>query len=346
MSDRVHLRRRPGRKTWEVHFTLNGKRKFRALGTTDRRIAEDLRAEMEVKLRRRELRLPREIPVESALEEYLVYQTGRRSPHGLRTDEGYLRRAIRSLGIEDLQKLQAADVIRYLVELSGLGRKPKTLNRVRESLHTFCSWAVDLDYLQSNPVGRVKRYPESAPEISYLPRADHEPLLQAFRERDPLLLPIVAVCLYAGVRRAEAIWLEVGDLDLRAGFLRIRAKRTGENGWQPKTRRNRAVPIAPALDSILRETSSPGSADSWAFLSPQGCRWDGDNLYDRFKRVVRAAGFPKLTLLDLRHTFGTMHAMNGKATWIIANWMGNSEQMVRRHYAAFIVEETRADVAF
>ena len=124
---------------------------------------------------------------------------------------------------------------------------------------------------------------------------------------------------WESMRVRDMLRLSVGDLDLQNGYLRIRAKRAGEIGWQPKTRRNRVVPIAPALDSILKEVVASRSVDSWAFLSHQGCRWDGDNLYDRFKRVVKAAGYPKLTLLDLRHTFGTIHAMNGRSTWTIAN---------------------------
>ena len=72
--NRVHLRRRPGRKIWEIYFTLNGRRVFKSLKVTDKRIAEDLRADYEFKLRRRELHLPRPIPIETAKEEYWAYQ--------------------------------------------------------------------------------------------------------------------------------------------------------------------------------------------------------------------------------------------------------------------------------
>jgi len=41
---RVHLRRRPGRRTFEAYFTLDGRRVFKQLHTEDENVAEDLRA--------------------------------------------------------------------------------------------------------------------------------------------------------------------------------------------------------------------------------------------------------------------------------------------------------------
>ncbi len=343
---RVHLRRRPGRRTYEAYFTLEGRRVFKALGTDDRRLAEDLVAELEFKLRRRELHLPRPIPVETALEAYLAYQRGRRAAKGLKTDEGYLRRALAAMKVEDLQHLSPEKVRAYLAERRAAGRSATTLNRNREVLHTLGSWAVKQGYLAANPISRVERYPQAAPEIKFLRKPEQERLLALFREQDPFLLPLVATCLYAGLRRGEAIWLLAEDVDLGDGLLRVRAKHVGEEGWQPKTRRNRAVPISPALRGILEDAWAPNRNGSpWAFSSPEGCRWDEDNLTHRFISLVRRAGLP-WTLLHLRHTFGTMLAMKGIPTFTIANLMGNSELMVRRHYAAFLVDEVREDVAF
>ena len=106
-----------------------------------------------------------------------------------------------------------------------------------------------------------------------------------------------------------------------------------------------SIPPISRICSWLKGFPQGRDGSKWAFPSPRGCRWDPDNLTRRFRKVARKAGHD-VNLLDLRHTFGTMLAMKGIPTWTIANLMGNSEQMVRRHYAAFLVAEVREDVSF
>ena len=75
------------------------------------------------------------------------------------------------------------------------------------------------------------------------------------RENRPrkLWLLLASYAFYAAWdwRFLSLIWLSTVDLDLRRGFLRIRAKRSGETGWQPKTRRNRYPPtVCPTRKAI------------------------------------------------------------------------------------------------
>ncbi|MBI3820083.1 MAG: tyrosine-type recombinase/integrase [Planctomycetes bacterium] len=343
--DRVHLRKKPGRTTFEVSFTHNGKRVFQALKTSDRRAAAAIRADLEYKLRNRILQLPREIPLEAAIDAFINYQKGRRTPKGLKIDEGYLRRTLAKMGVDDLTNVTSEGVRAQFMAMRADDYKAKTINRYREVLHCFCHWAMKESYLFNNPIARVERYPEPAPEIRYLSKEEQSRAINLFRARGPQLLPLIATCLYAGLRRAEAIWLVRENIDIQAGYVRVLAKRVGDDSWQPKTRRNRAVPISPLLREILKEAFRTPSASPWAFPSPQGLRWDEDNLSQRIRGVLKNSGM-QFNLLTLRHTFGTMLAMKGIPTFKVAHLMGNSEQMVRRHYAAFIVEETKEDVAF
>jgi len=58
---------------------------------------------------------------------------------------------------------------------------------------------------------------------------------------------MVAMLIFAGLRREEILWLTHEDIDLNAsqhGMIRIRAKTIGDSIWQPKTKANRAVPIS------------------------------------------------------------------------------------------------------
>ena len=79
----------------------------------------------------------------------------------------------------------------------------------------------------------------------------------------------VAILIYAGLRREEALWLTREDLDRKAGLIRIRAKTIDGQFWQPKTGRNRAVPISTALAAVL-DKYKPSAAGPWLLPSPEG----------------------------------------------------------------------------
>lgn len=60
---------------------------------------------------------------------------------------------------------------------------------------------------------------------------------------------------------------------------------------------------------------------------------------------MRRAGLP-WTFLDLRHTFGSQLAKNDVSLIKIAQLMGNSPEIARRHYIQLVPEDMLADVEF
>jgi integrase len=127
-----------------------------------------------------------------------------------------------------------------------------------------------------NPLRRVERFKERAPEIRFLTMQQIEEQLNALRF-NPRLQTIVAMYIYAGLRREEALWLTIDDVDLSRrggghGVIRVRAKTIGDQSWQPKTRINRAVPISAALRKYLDNYIPLKSAGGWYFSSPEAKR--------------------------------------------------------------------------
>ena len=83
----------------------------------------------------------------------------------------------------------------------------------------------------------------------------------------------------------------------------------------------------------------------WLFGSPEGCRWDPDNLSRAFREVLTAAGLP-WNLLQLRHTFGSQLARKGVSLLRITKLMGNSPVIASKHYINLVPEEMADEVVF
>ncbi len=231
------------------------------------------------------------------------------------------------------------------------GLAPRTANRYREILHRLYSWSMKQGGVRMpdrlNPVADVERYKLSAPQIRFLTLAQIDEQLNALAHR-PQLHTMVATYIYAGLRREEALWLQMEDLDLSAGpngMIRIRAKDIGGEFWQPKTKRNRAVPVSSALRRWIDRHAPRFSAGGWYFPSPKGHHYDPDNFSSDLARAQRKAGL-RWTCLDFRHTFGSHLAMKGESLYKISSLMGNSPEICRRHYAALIPEAMATTVEF
>lgn len=292
---------------------------------------------------RMSLHLPgrRRLLVSETWPKYAAWQATRKDPASWARDLSYLRAFLAWSRVDDFAEVTPAAITEFLTARAAAGRGPKTLNRIREVLHTMFAWFVEQEWLEANPVRRVRRAREPAPAIRALTVPQLDALFAA--TRPDIIHPIVATIACAGLRRGEAIWLRREDLDLAEGFVRVRARR--DRAWQPKTARNRTVPISRRLRTELEQTWRPHPTSEWAFPSPKGCRWDGKNLHTRWRRIMLSRSWC-WTMLDLRHTFATQLVARNVSLARVAALMGNSPEICRRHYAHISTEDLRAEVDF
>jgi integrase len=198
-----------------------------------------------------------------------------------------------------------------------------------------------------NPAAAVPRYKERPSQIRFLTLGQIDEQLAALTDT-PQLQTMVAMYIYAGLRREEALWLTHNDIDLRAGhngMIRVQAKEVRGEYWQPKTGVNRAVPISLALRGYLEQYAPRPSIGGWYFPSPKGHRYDPDNFSKELRLAQKIAGL-KWTCLDFRHTFGNLLAMKGESLYKISALLGNSPEICRRHYASLVPEALADTVEF
>lgn len=229
------------------------------------------------------------------------------------------------------------------------GWAPKTANSMREILHRLFAYAIKHHDFQSrdrrypNPVTGVERQREPAPEIRFL-TMDQIAQQLAVLETHLVIHALVATYIFAGLRREEAFWLTREDVDLERRVIRIRAKTIDGEYRQPKTKRNRAVPMSEALLRILRAYEPPCRC-IWFFPSPTGKRWNPDNFSQDLRKINRAHDLD-WSCLGFRHTFGSQLAQKGESLYKIATLLGNSPAICQRRCAALIPETMHDTVEF
>jgi len=219
--------------------------------------------------------------------------------------------------VELLEDITPEVINRFLADRMKMDCwSPKTVNLTRQVLHQLFAYAIkhhgfrSRDRRYPNPVAGVDRLREPAPQIRFLSLDGIEAQLEAVAD-SPVIRAMVAVYIYAGLRREEALWLTRDDVDLGSRLMRVQAKTINGESWQPKTKRNRVVPVSSDLHSVLESYVSPSEC-AWYFPSPTGKRWDPDNFSQDLRKINTEHGLD-WSCLDFRHTFGSHLAQKGES---------------------------------
>ncbi|MDQ3622148.1 MAG: tyrosine-type recombinase/integrase [Verrucomicrobiota bacterium] len=133
------------------------------------------------------------------------------------------------------------------------------------------------------------------------------------------LVPYIVICAFAGLRPTEAASLDWGDIHLDSGQIEVKARHS-------KTRRHRLVPIQPNLKAWLEIYRKEFGAITFSRR--------------KFRDAYRKAGFAEWPLDVLRHSFGTYRLPILKSAESLALEMGNSPDVIFRHYRWAMDEET------
>jgi len=145
---------------------------------------------------------------------------------------------------------------------------------------------------------------------------------------------------YTGCRPSEAIGLQWKNIDLdkrivlfQGAVVQSPRGRIRKEGL--KTQSFRKFKINDQLHEILENTKPLSwGADSLVFPAPEGGFIVQDNFRKRvWKKVLQGLGFEYRKPYQTRHTFVTLCLDKGIDAKDIAHWVGNSPEIIYRHYA-------------
>jgi len=201
--------------------------------------------------------------------------------------------------------------------ISARRRSPATLNRFADVISRVFRWAVEQEYLRESPC-RLKRRRQARSRLRYLDEAEERRLLAHAERAAPDLTPMILVLLNTGLRLGEAVHLRWEDVDLLQR--RISIARHPEDGWQPKSRQLRVIPLNA---TALRALASLPRRGPYIFHAG-ACSTAYHRIGRRLNGLLKAAGIFGATVHSLRHTFGTRLAQAGVPVTEIQRLLGHS----------------------
>ncbi len=232
----------------------------------------------------------------------------------------------------------------WLVYLVEQGIQARSLHRKFASLRSFYRFLERNGHADSSLVQRLKlpkvgkRLPSVASE-NYIARIIEEEVhaedFSSVRNRTILML------LYgAGLRRSELVKLKILDIEWKNRRIRVFGK----------GKKERIVPIPPALSSCLRqylekrEQTFPGNGEPVFFLTDKGRPIYSNLVYLIIKRALSDTGGPdRKSPHVLRHSFATHLLNSGADLQAIKELLGHSSLAATQVYMHNSVERLKKE---
>jgi integrase len=224
----------------------------------------------------------------------------------------------RDFGSQPVAAVSAREISNWLRMVNG---SPKTRTNFRQNISVLFGYAADEGMIDGNPVLRVKKpkLVDKAPEIFSVDELTA--LLNTASTVAPDVMPILAIGAFAGLRESEIKRLDWRDIDLRRGFIEVKAEKA-------KTAKRRIVRIQPNLAQWLAPYATMSGA-----VVPSNSR-------KKLDAVRKAASLHHWSKNGLRHSFASyrLAATNDAAT--VAAELGHStSQMLYSTYREVVLPE-------
>jgi integrase len=263
--------------------------------------------------------------------EYLKRHETKRSAN--RDRRGVKKVLLKHIGTKPLSEICQLDVERIRQSRRTEGCSNATINRDIALLHHMLNQAVELGYLEHNPIARVKKLKEP-PRAPYIFNPDEIDALVAHAPRT--IKHMIAIAVQTGMRAGELLALNWEDVDTIRGVITVRHSKSGKPRYLDFSGNVAVV-------ETLRALRNGGRPEGPLFRTSTGARykWYAQD----FKAALKRAGLPAWAWFhDLRHTFGTI-ASGSSPLPEVQQAMGHSAIAVTMRYVHLNANATRGPLA-
>lgn len=247
---------------------------------------------------------------------------------------------VKAIGAVELNKLRTEQIQRlYIQLLSGEPPlSPKTIKNIHGLLHRVLHKAVQLRYIEHNPVDGCTIPKVPKPQIKPMEKEEILYFLEEIKGDELEIFFFVA--LFTGMRRGELMGLTWDDVNFEKQQIRVHKQLTqypGELQYQFTTTKNGKERVIQAAQLVfdrlmlhkeqqntLREKNPKGWKNSnLVFTNDCGENMSIRTVEKHFKKHVKAIGRPDVRLHDLRHSYAILSILAGDDIKILQENLGH-----------------------
>lgn len=208
------------------------------------------------------------------------------------------------------------------------------------ALRAWFNWMQEEEYIGDNPMDRVKTPKEQQRLIEPLEIEEIKRLLKAVDGASASALrnrAIILTLLDCGLRVSELCNLELGDVDLKDGWVRVREGK----GWK-----ERKVPMGGALRRILWQYSKMRpvamGGNRRFFVTEDGWPLLTGRVRKMLLHFGEKAGVKNVHPHRFRHTFALHFLRNGGDAMTLRMLMGHNSLQMVSHYVQLAAVDLKA----
>lgn len=271
------------------------------------------------------------------------------SPHTVRNYLGDLRqcfafaKAYRGAELRSPAQIDTTTLRAFLHMLHRRGVGPTTRARKLASLRSFFAFLQHHDASHTDPTEPLRR-PKSRRPLPMVPSLDQifalldgsEEPASLYQIRDRAMLELLYA---AGIRVGELVALDLHDVDLPTGTLRIqgKGKRERQAFFGPTAAQKLAAYLA------VRQAYRPSPDNPALFLNHRGGRLSTRGVHFLVKKHSRRVGLsPQTSPHTLRHAFATHLLDNGADLRSIQELLGHQRLATTQRYTRVSMDHIMA----
>lgn len=291
------------------------------------------------------------------LDSYVLPYFGARKVESLRRLDIEQFRADLAAGVPDSIRMAREAKLRALQQdnerarLKPLAPGARTVNKCLGVIAAMLGYAERHGLVTRNEARRLEKLPTAQGEgrvieQNVLTPAELRKVIDAASE--PHRIPI-ALAVYTGVRQAEALGLQWGDIDWNKGTAEIRRTYRCGAFYQPKTASSRrTIELPPELLSDLKRwrLACPKGEHDLVCPAKSGKPMQGSALLQQgFLPALRRAGVRRVRFHDLRHSFASNLLAAGVDVVTVSKALGHANVHITLTTYAHAVPKARHGAA-
>jgi integrase/recombinase XerC len=247
--------------------------------------------------------------------------------------------------VPEITALTTGNIRAFVAHLHSSGYAASSVSRRLSSVKSFCKFLCRQAVMERNPAEGL-RSPRGGKRLpKFMATNQITALLEAPPAHDPMGLrdrALLETCYGGGLRVAELVAIDLGDLDLETGIVRV----------QGKGKRERLAPIGKyAVQAIERwmavrkpDTTASAKHQKALFLNKHGTRLTTRSVGRMIEKYLLQVGLdPKISPHTLRHTFATHLLDRGADIRSVQELLGHASITTTQIYTHLTTDRLRQE---